>query len=401
MRSITFALLAIPALATDLSIFCRLLQSGLSAVSNQPLVEDIDVAAYPSLFLLGTMNVSVGKAEFGSMNIRDCHVSVTPEGLFNVALVPLELQFRQFAWQYEMERWPHFADAGVGAGSMTSAFNVTIDMQKEEVKLAHLELDFINMDLGATRHPWLTKTLMSGIQMMRPVISAVLGKAFPIALADTISYIKTKGGCVFLENALSVAKFAELSFTSVVPVKVHVPAIGDIGVSVNSTYVKQPTRMNCKSIGFNGASLEADIEDVPFSAGFNWAYGKPGSWLWHNRGSGTVDVVAGTAVHINVLHPEETAVAVKMPALYLNFQAESHNWLYGALSYVMGPLVRESLQLFGGKIAEYEIKRCIADPQCPRPFSSTKVTVAVVQEPQKATMMSAPANKVSSDLVVV
>jgi len=328
-------------------------------------------------------------------------VSVTPEGLFNVALVPLELKFQQFAWQYEMERWPHFADAGEGSGSMTSAFNVTIDMQKEEVKLAHLELDFINMDLGANAHPWLTKTLMSGISMMRPVISAVLGKAFPIALADTLKYIKTNGGCTFLENVLSKAKFAELSFTSLVPAKLHVPAIGDVDVSVNSTYVNQPTKMNCRSIGFNGASLEADIEDVPFSAGFNWAYGKQGSWIWHNHGSSSVDVVAGAAVHINVLHPEETAVAIKMPALYLHIEAESNNWLYGALSHVMGPLIRESLQLFGGKIAEYEIKKCIADPQCPRPFTSTKVAVAVeVQQPQTGALASPTANKVANVVVV-
>lgn len=259
---------------------------------------------------------------------------------------------------------------------MSTAFNVTIDMTSESVVLSHMEVDFIQMDLGAQRHSWLTGTLMSGVTTMRPVISAVLGKAFKLALTDAIKFIKQKGGCAFLDGILSKADFAKVSFTSVVPVSVHVPVVGMVDISVNSTRVQQPTHMDCKHVGFNGATFEAQIQNVPFSAGFNWAYRKPDSWFWHNHGDADVDVVAGMSVHINVLKPAETFVAVSMPALYLNINADSNHWLYGALSHVMGPLIRESLQLFGGRLAAHEIEKCLSDPLCPRwPQRTTKLAL--------------------------
>merc|ERR1712046_320374 len=123
------------------------------------------------------------------------------------------------------------------------------------------EVDFIQMDLGAQRHSWLTSTLMNGVTMMRPVISAVLGKTFKLALSDAIHFIKANGACAFLDGIIAKADFAKVSFTSVVPVSVHVPMIGDVDISVNSTHVKQPTHMDCKHVGFNGATFEAHIEN--------------------------------------------------------------------------------------------------------------------------------------------
>merc|ERR1712039_1100438 len=41
------------------------------------------------------------------------------------------------------------------------------------------------------------------------------------------------------------------------------------------------------------------------------------------------------------------------------------------LTWAMVPLVRESLQLFGGRFAGYEIKKCLEDPTCPRLDSET------------------------------
>lgn len=364
-------------------------------MSNQPLTEDLGISVFPSMFLLGTMNVSARRAEFGSLTIQDCAVSLTSDGLFNIALVPLDLQFKQFDWQYEMLRWPHFADSGHGAGSISTAFNITVDMQKEEVTLAHMELDFFNVDMGATRHTWLTSLLMNGVNMMRPLVSAVLGQVFTLVLKDTVAFIKTQGGCAFMDGILAKADLTTITYTSEVPVSVQVPLVGNVDISVNSTYVRQPKSMDCKHVGFSGSTLEAHIENIPFSTGFNWAYRKPGSFFWHNRGTGSADVVAGSSVHINVLKPEETAVQIALPALYLNIDAESNHWLYGALTYVMVPLVRESLQLLGGKFAAYEIKQCLADPLCPRSMSNGKA--AGLQEHPRVQQVQPAA----SDLVIV
>merc|ERR1711948_190952 len=120
--------------------------------------------------------------------------------------------------------------------------------------------------------------------------------------------------------------------------------------SINSTYITQPTSMQCEHVGFDGQRLTAHIENVPFDAGFNWAYRKQGSSFWRNQGTGVAKVVAGALVNIDLLQPTATELKIDVPVLKLQLAAVSDAWLYKALTGVMAPLVRESLQTFGGKV---------------------------------------------------
>merc|ERR1711972_557629 len=105
--------------------------------------------------------------------------------------------------------------------------------------------------------------------------------------------------------------------------------------------------------------------DVPLSAGFKWAYQKLGSTFWHNQGTGSTAVVAGTLLHIDLLKPSDTSIKMELPTLKLELQADADTWMYDALTSVMVPLVRESLQLFGGKLVAHYVAKCLADPKCP------------------------------------
>merc|ERR1712151_635382 len=90
---------------------------------------------------------------------------------------------------------------------------------------------------------------------------------------------------------------------------------------------------------------------------------------------GVSSVVGGTFVHIDLLQPAATELKIDLPVLKLQLDAKSDAWLYKALTWAMIPLVRESLQLFGGKVISYEIKKCLEDPTCPKLDSKTYKTL--------------------------
>merc|ERR1711920_920475 len=202
---------------------------------------------------------------------------------------------------------------------------------------------------------------------LRPLVSKVMKHEVKRILDDSLSIIRQQGGCAFLKDSLRVLDFTKFSFTSYQPSTVHVPVVGFINISVNSTSIDPPKSMQCKQIGFNGNLLSAHIEDVPFGASFTWAYRKLGfgESFWHNQGSGSTSVNGGAMVHIDLLKPVDTFLKIDLPKLELSLKADSDAWMYDALTFVMVPLVREAIQLFGGEFLAYEIRKCLEDPNCP------------------------------------
>merc|ERR1712039_752248 len=213
--------------------------------------------------------------------------------------------------------------------------------------------------LGAEHHTWLTPALEKAVHFAQPLVSTVLQHELSGVIDRSLDVIRGQGGCAFLRDMLQEVDLAKLEFVSYEPMRMPVPVLGSLDFSINSTYVTQPTSMQCEHVGFEGQKLTAHIENVPFDAGFDWAYRKPGSSFWRNQGTGVTSVVVGAFVHID------------LPVLKLQLAAESDAWLYKALTGAMVPLVRESLQLFGGKVIGYEIKKCLEDPTCPKLDSKT------------------------------
>merc|ERR1711972_231897 len=228
------------------------------------------------------------------------------------------------------------------------------------------KLGQIDTILGAKHHTWLSAALDKLTGFMRPLVSMAVEHASRTALRESLAIVRKQGSCAFLQGTVADLDVAKLQFTSYEPFEIHVPVVGDVNISVNSTYIKPPTSMHCEHVGFNGSTLMAHVEDVPFSAGFKWAYQKLGSSFWHNQGTGSTAVVAGTLLHIDLLKPSDTSIQMELPTLKLDLQADADAWMYNALTDVMVPLLRESLQLFGGKLVAHHVAKCLADPKCPQ-----------------------------------
>jgi len=199
-----------------------------------------------------------------------------------------------------------------------------------------------------------------------PKISHAVQQAAETALGSTLDIISRKGGCAFIQqDVLAMVNMKNFSFAAKDKV-VHVPKLGKVRFSFASTYVSQPTTMDCQHVGFSGREIVAHIAHVPFSIGFTWSYHKAGSRFWWNHGNGSVAVVGGTSLRIDMLNPEESFIAVAVPTLAVNLDAEYHKWLYHALTSVLAPLVRKALQTLGSELLTFYIRLCLQDPSCPQ-----------------------------------
>lgn len=268
-------------------------------------------------------------------------------------------------WEYLQRSWPQVQDNGSATVNTTVSFNVSIDMIREVRDVFALRLGQVDLELGARRHTWVSKAIEEMTSFGRPLVSQAVQLLAKQALDNNLDIVQKKGGCAFLENALGALDMLQFAFISYEPLSTHVPAIGDVNISVNSTSIVPPSTMRCKHVAFNGTTLTAHIQDVSFSAGFKWAYQKINSSFWHNEGSALTNVTAGTMLHINLMEPKETSIQLDVPVLKLKLHADADDWMYEALGAVMVPLVREALQLFGGRLLSREVAKCLADPDCP------------------------------------
>jgi len=289
-----------------------------------------------------------------------CDAAVDDAGHFKVAVSELDIGLQQLQWHYSQRGFPHAADHGLASGSTSVSFNVSIDMARGTHDIVGFEIGKVDLALGSQGESWLTGVLQKALN-----IRMVVERAAKHTLDETLREMNDEGACGFVRGALADLDLTTLDFTTGDAVKAHVPLVGDVDISVNSTDIEPPTSMKCEHLGFNGSLITARIDDVPFAMGFRWAYQKPNSSFWHNEGNGSAKVVAGTLLHVNLLRPSETHIEVKLPTLDLQLQAESDAWMYSALSDVMAPLVRESLQTFGGQVLSSRVEQCLADPGCP------------------------------------
>jgi len=353
---------------TDMPVYCRLLQKGLEMATLNPIIEDVNMSLTTHSRTFGDVDVSVARFEIGQFEMLDCGASLSGESgnesLFNVGVSGLTVRLNKLEWSYKQKSWPHVHDYGVATGDTRISFNVTIDTNTEQANLFKMSIGKIDVKLGAQRHRFLTAALLKLTKTFRPIVSKVVQFATEKTLGSTLAIINKKGGCAFVQDVLAAADATTLSYATDNST-VHVPVVGNVDFSVESSFVSQPTSMDCKHVGFTGGILIAHIEQVPFSTGFKWSYRKPDSKFWHNQGNGTAAVVGGTSLHIDLLNPENTFLKVMLPVLKLRLDAEAHAWMYHALTDVMVPLLRGSLQLFGGRLLTHYIKACLKDPTCP------------------------------------
>jgi len=381
---------------TDVGLYCRLLEVGLRDLQFQPVLEDVKVSTVVHVPMMGFIDVAATRAEVGSVRVTKCEATVDDKGMFNLGIGEMSLELRQMDWQYQQRSWPEVSDGGRANANTTISFNVTVDMERDIRELFALKLGGVDLDLGAQNHTWVSTAIAKVTHFTRPLISEAAQLIVKKALDNNLAIIHEKGGCAFLENALSALNMMNFSFISYQPLSTHVPVMGDVNISVNSTSIVPPTTMQCHHVSFTGTAMTAHVEGVAFSAGFVWAYQKINSTFWHNQGSALTNVTAGTLLHIDLIHPDQTSIELDVPTLKLKLHADADDWMYEALGTVMVPLVREALQLFGGKVLSYHVAQCLADPKCPNlhpaPSPNTSNASSTTRTPSIAA--AAPANVV-------
>lgn len=354
------------ALETEMPIYCRLLSVALQGATFEPVLKDMNVSSTVHTHLLGDVDLSVSHLEIDAVRVIGCEASVDHHGHFNVAVTQLGMDLKELQWQYAERRFPHLKDNGRATANTSLSFNVTFDMTQEQHEVLGIHIGALKVHLGAQRHTWLTGALEKTVNLMRPLVSQVVHVSAQHALSGAMSRVYKEGACAFASGALKDLGMEQFRFTSYEPFKIHVPLIGDVNVSVNSTSITPPTSMQCHKLSFNGTALAAQIEDVAFNASFVWAYQKPGSAFWHNKGNGSVAVVAGASLAVDTLQPSATRIHADLPVLKVRLAPESDAWMYNAVEASMTPLIREAAQLFGGRLLAHFVAKCLADPNCPR-----------------------------------
>lgn len=315
-----------------------------------------------------------------------CEASAGSQGLLHIAVAEMDVDLARLDWQYRQQRWPHEADQGVASANTSLSFNVSVDMVKGVHELFNLKLSKVDLDMGSVHHAWLIKEIEKFTKFMLPLVSKVVQREAGKALDTMLSIVHEKGACALIEGSLSELDLVKLQFTSYEPFETKVPMLGHVSLSVNSTEISPPTSMSCRQVNFSGTALTVHVQQVPFSAGFLWAYRKLSaknakSW-WHNKGAAQAKVVAGAFLHIDLLKPSDTKIEVEVPTLELQLQADADGWLYKELGKIMAPMLRKALQKLGGRVLTRYVEKCLADPSCPRTVA--RPSVAPAAEPSTA-----------------
>jgi len=377
----TFALVGGAAATQEVPIFCRLLAVALQEAEGTPIVGDVNVSTQVDVPVIGNIDVSVSHMAIDNVDVVDCDASVTDQGTFTVEIKKLALSLKELDWKYSQGRWPHVSDYGRATADTSFSFTIGIDMKTEQHNMLDMKLNQLDMHLGAQEHTWITKIIEKTTNFMTPAVSKVVELVARKTLNDVMGEIYKEGACAFVQGALKDLSLVDLSFTTYQPVVVEIPIIGNVSIRVNSTEIKPPTTMTCEKLGFNGTALHAHVKDLPFETKFLWAYQKANSSFWHNNGNGSASIVAGTMLDVDIMKPSQTKIAVLLPTLNIKLDAASDDWMYKAVGEVMPPLVKFSLQEFGGKLLAHYIEKCIEDPTCPhvKPMPQAESSASAVQ----------------------
>merc|ERR1712187_920275 len=99
---------------------------------------------------------------------------------------------------------------------------------------------------------------------------------------NAMQTIRSQGGCSLLNDGLHLLNPVTLQFETKEPITEHVPLIGYVDTTVNSTSIDLPKSMKCVRAEFNGTVISFHIADFSLGADFTWSYSKQGSQFWHN-----------------------------------------------------------------------------------------------------------------------
>eukprot|EP00930_Biecheleria_cincta_P013772 TRINITY_DN12119_c0_g1_i1.p1 TRINITY_DN12119_c0_g1~~TRINITY_DN12119_c0_g1_i1.p1 ORF type:complete len:505 (-),score=97.61 TRINITY_DN12119_c0_g1_i1:61-1509(-) len=351
-----------------LPLYCGLTQMALNKIANQPLTKDLGVSIdLPFWKGYNTYNLALDSFELGSVMVERCdaHVSkVEDELLVNVSRLRAEVL--TLGWATHREQWPHMPENGtIQNGTLGASFNISLDLAKEEETSLDFSLDQIDINLGIDGRQWVSDNMAKLLKLARPVVSKGLQLAARVEIGKALEIVRTQGGCALLQQGLGLLAPVSLHFESQEPLKYHVPLVGNVLTTINSTSIELPKSMTCMRAEFNGTAIDFHIDDFEFGATFDWAYRKENSTFWHNNGTSRVHSKIGIVLKVDLENPDATDARVALPVMDFNLTSEYEPWFYSNLPKIVSPFIREAVNVLGSHFATYEIKKVLKEQFIP------------------------------------
>jgi len=344
----------------ELPIFCGLQQMALNKIAFQPLTKDLNVNITIPTWV-GSYTALLSDFQLGAVTVVGCDTKVK-DHVFSVEVPSFQAEILSLEWSLSRNYWPHFPQNGsLAPGKLGASFNVSLDLAKVEETSLDLKLNELDVDLGAYQNRWFYSSLTKLIELARPVVSLVLQHETRVHVHDAMQMIRSQGGCSLLKDGLQLLNPVTLQFETKEPITEHVPLVGDVDTSVNSTRIDLPKSMKCMRAEFNGTVISFHIEDFSLGTDFTWSYRKEGSQFWHNNGTGSLHAKVGISFHVDLQQPDATDVQVGMPELTFQLQSEYDAWVYKLLSKVVSPFVKSTVNHIGSYLATYEIKKTLME----------------------------------------
>eukprot|EP00930_Biecheleria_cincta_P011170 TRINITY_DN11373_c0_g1_i3.p1 TRINITY_DN11373_c0_g1~~TRINITY_DN11373_c0_g1_i3.p1 ORF type:complete len:377 (+),score=66.65 TRINITY_DN11373_c0_g1_i3:34-1164(+) len=326
--------------AVEVPLYCGTVVSALRLVDQQHLVKNLGISVNYPVPVVGDVLLTLDHVEFGKVSVASCDASVANATL-GITLPYISLEVRSFRFSYKQERWPHEANSAHATGNLSFKLDVSVNVSNDEEEQLNFHMNSLNLHVDSTAHKWLYDAAIWLGNHAQGVLGVAIQHELRGHLQSALQLIRQRGACAEANSLLRVADTFHLEVKSVSPAKVHVPMLGDVEIFLNVSNISLPGSMQCAIRPFNGTLLDVAFNNLVFSLDFDWRYMKAGqpSSYWQNAGWGHMNSTGGCYVNLDFLQPGE------------------------ALDAVLRPLVRKSIETFGGHFVKRELE-CLADPAC-------------------------------------
>lgn len=363
--------------ATEVPIYCSTVEAAMQIISFQPALQDLEVKAVFEAPVVGPVNLSLSRIEFGNISVVKCDAEAT-DAVLDIDVDKLAVELKSFRFTYAQQRWPHMANVANATGDLSASLVIDVDTAALTEKDVRVTVDSLNLQLDSDKNKWLYDAAIWLGNHARPIIALAVQHELRSVMAQQLQSIKKEGSCATVNHLLKFSDAMHLEVNSVNPVTAHVPMIGDVDIFVNASNIVLPRSMSCGPWRFNGTYLDMFFDDASFSLDFEWRYVAKSQGFLHNQGTGSMKANAGVKMAVDLLRPSNADIHVHLPELDLSVRAAANDWLYRALNAVFRPVVRKGVEAFGGMVIKHELT-CLADPSCHALGSAAHVESAVVE----------------------
>eukprot|EP00928_Gymnodinium_smaydae_P032829 TRINITY_DN23682_c0_g1_i1.p1 TRINITY_DN23682_c0_g1~~TRINITY_DN23682_c0_g1_i1.p1 ORF type:complete len:413 (+),score=82.45 TRINITY_DN23682_c0_g1_i1:184-1422(+) len=353
--------------AEHIPLYCGAVETTMRAMSRQPLLRNLRFSLVKHVELLGPVELTFEDLSFGSIRADDCDSSAQ-SGLIQIDVKDIHMELKSFRFSYKQQNWPHEANAANASGHVTSSFGTELDISNLAEKSLAFQISELNVKLAADADKWMYEAAAWLADHAKTAIAEIVQRELANTITATLKKVKAEGACAVARELQRDGRGIDVRLVPVEPIKQHFPTLGYLELYVNVTNLRfVGGDLSCGPMAFDGSNVEVSLSEIPIAAEFDWRYKatENNSWgrFWHNDGFGSFQVQAGCDAKVDLRDPSGADIAVHLPDLDLTIHATYDDKMYRAINAVLRPLVRKSIEAFGGRLIRKELE-CMADPAC-------------------------------------